>query len=108
VGAAREERTTADRRLHPEQFRGDQLLLTLAPERLEELTGVPLLGVVPWIEHGLPDEDGAGEPIRRGGRQVVSVLRYPTASNLDEFRALEQVADVVCVSLAHPRVRNRS
>jgi adenosylcobyric acid synthase len=82
------------------KFRGDEWLLAPAPERLEELTGVPLLGVVPWIEHGLPDEDGAYEPIRRGRRPVVSVLRYPTASNLDEFRALEQVADVVWVRTA--------
>jgi adenosylcobyric acid synthase len=82
------------------KFRGDVSLLTPAPARLEELTGVPLLGVVPWIEHGLPDEDGAGEPVRRGRRPVVSVIRYPTASNLDEFRALEQVADVVWVRRA--------
>src|SRR5207249_7442992 len=79
------------------KFRGDASLLAPAPARLEELTGVPLLGVVPWIEHGLPDEDGAAEPARRGRRPVVSVIRYPTASNLDEFRALEQVADVVWV-----------
>jgi adenosylcobyric acid synthase len=79
------------------KFRGDASLLTPAPEQLEELTGVPLLGVVPWIEHGLPDEDGAGNPMRRGRRTVVAVLRYPTASNLDEFRALEQVADLTWV-----------
>jgi adenosylcobyric acid synthase len=78
------------------KFRGDASLLAPAPEQLEGLTGVPLLGVVPWLEHGLPDEDGAAEPMRRG-RPVVSVVRYPTASNLDEFRALEQVADVVWV-----------
>ena len=79
------------------KFRGDASLLAPAPARLEQLTGVPLLGVVPWIEHGLPDEDGAAEQLRRGDRPVVSVIRYPTASNLDEFRALEQVADVVWV-----------
>jgi adenosylcobyric acid synthase len=79
------------------KFRGDASLLAPAPKQLEELTGVPLLGVVPWLEHGLPDEDGAGEPTRRDRRPLVSVLRYPTASNLDEFRALEQIADVVWV-----------
>ena len=79
------------------KFRGDASLLEPAPAQLEELTSVPLLGVVPWIAHGLPDEDGAGEPVRQGRRPVVSVIRYPTASNLDEFRALEQVADVVWV-----------
>jgi adenosylcobyric acid synthase len=77
------------------KFRGDERLLPPGPERLTELTGVPLLGVVPWLEHALPDEDGAAEPPRRGGRPLVAVIRYPTASNLDEFRALEEVADIV-------------
>jgi adenosylcobyric acid synthase len=77
------------------KFRGDQRLLPPGPERLEELTRVPLLGVVPWLEHALPDEDGAADPQRRGGRPLVAVIRYPTASNLDEFRVLEEVTDVV-------------
>jgi adenosylcobyric acid synthase len=75
------------------KFRGDPSLLPPGPERLEELTGVPTLGVLPWLEHGLPDEDGAASPARRSG-PCVAVIRYPTASNLDEFKLLEQVADL--------------
>jgi len=77
------------------KFRGDARLLDPAPELLRRRTGVPTLGVLPWLEHGLPDEDGAAEPAPRGGRPRVAVIRYPTASNLDEFRQLEQVADIV-------------
>jgi adenosylcobyric acid synthase len=77
------------------KFRGDASLLAPAPERLQELTGVPMLGVVPWLEHGLPDEDGAAEPLLHSELgPSVAVVRYPTASNLDEFKALEQVARV--------------
>lgn len=76
------------------KFRGDASLLPPAPERLQELTGVPTLGVLPFLEHGLPDEDGAAEPPARDGRRSVAVVRYPTASNLDEFKQLEQVADL--------------
>jgi adenosylcobyric acid synthase len=83
------------------KFRGDQRLLAPAPQRLEELTGVPLLGVVPWIDHALPDEDGAAEPRQRGTRPLISVIRYPTASNLDEFRVLEDVADVFWARRPH-------
>jgi adenosylcobyric acid synthase len=54
-----------------------------------------MLGVVPWLEHGLPDEDGAATPALTGGRPRVAVVRYPTASNLDEYRSLEQVVDLV-------------
>jgi adenosylcobyric acid synthase len=76
------------------KFRGDASLLPPAPERLEQLTGVPTLGVLPWLEHGLPDEDGAATPGAVNGAKSVAVVRYPTASNLDEFKQLEQVANV--------------
>src|SRR5206468_1122982 len=83
------------------KFRGDPSLLPPAPAQLEQLTGVPTIGVLPWLEHGLPDEDGAAQRSRPAGeRPLVAIVRYPTASNLDEFRALEQVADVVWASSA--------
>jgi adenosylcobyric acid synthase len=55
---------------------------------------VPTLGVMPWLEHDLPDEDGAAPPRPAPGKPRVAVIRYPTASNLDELKPLEQVADV--------------
>jgi adenosylcobyric acid synthase len=76
------------------KFRGDRSLLPPAPEQLEELTGVPTLGLLPFLEHGLPDEDGVAPPRRRRRRPAVAVVRYPTASNLDEFKQLEQVSDL--------------
>ena len=76
------------------KFRGDRSLLAPGPVQLEELTGVATLGVLPWLDHGLPDEDGAAPPRRQGDRCSIAVIRYPTASNLDEFKQLEQVADL--------------
>src|SRR5260370_31137196 len=76
------------------KFRGDPALLPPAPEHLEWWTGGRTLGVVPWLDHGLPDEDGAATPLDTHCRSLVAVVRYPTASNLDEFKQLEQVADV--------------
>ena len=73
------------------KFRGDATLLLPAPQQLASLTGVETLGVIPWLEHGLPDEDGAADPSSGSGFRV-AVVRYPTASNLDEFKPLEQVA----------------
>jgi adenosylcobyric acid synthase len=78
------------------KFRGDPSLLPPAPAELERVTGVPVAGVLPWIEHGLPDEDGAAQ--RVGSGPTVAVVRYPTASNLDELRAAEQVADIRFIS----------
>ncbi len=77
------------------KFRGDPDLLDGAPQRLQELTGVPLAGVVPWIRHALPDEDGVAAPLESpAGRPRVEVIAYPAASNLDEMKPLEQVADL--------------
>ncbi|MFY9265755.1 MAG: cobyric acid synthase [Solirubrobacterales bacterium] len=77
------------------RFRGDAALLAPGPRRLEELTGVPVLGVVPWLDHSLPDEDGVtarSRPPSGGPRPAVAIVRYPAASNLDEFKPLERVA----------------
>lgn len=80
------------------KFRGDPSLLEPAPAELQKRTGVATVGVVPWLDHRLPDEEG---PSRLGvtlgtGRRVALVCG-PFASNLDEFAGLQQVADVVLV-----------
>jgi adenosylcobyric acid synthase len=77
------------------RFRGDRALLEPAPAELERLTGVPTLGVLPELAHGLPDEDGAARAPLTGSRPRIAVVVYPTASNLDEYKRLQQVADVV-------------
>ena len=80
-------------------FRGDASLLDPAPSDLAARTGVPTIGVIPHLDHSLPDEDGASfEPVRRPGRRRVAVVRYPTASNLDELAGLIEVADVVATT----------
>jgi adenosylcobyric acid synthase len=76
------------------KFRGDPALLPPAPEDLGRLTGVSTLGVIPWLHHGLPDEDGAATPATSLNNFSVAVVRYPTASNLDEYKLLEQVVDL--------------
>jgi adenosylcobyric acid synthase len=82
------------------KFRGDPALLHPAPADLAARTGMRELGVMPWLAHALPDEDGAAwhtpmAMVSADPRPRVAVTRYPTASNLDELTALAQVADVV-------------
>lgn len=40
------------------KFRGDVTLLHSGIEQIEALTGVPVLGVMPWLDVDLEDEDG--------------------------------------------------
>jgi adenosylcobyric acid synthase len=77
------------------KFRGNETLLAPAPEDLERTTGMSYLGLLPFVDHGLPDEDGAAQPPGRPGSPRVAAVRYPAASNLDELKPLEQVADLV-------------
>ena len=75
------------------KFRGDPALLDPAPAELAARTGVPTVGILPWLSHGLPNEEGASRFAPNGGRRVALVCG-PYASNLDEFALLQQVADV--------------
>ena len=74
------------------KFRGDASLLAPGPEMLEGLTGVPVVGTVPMVDHGLPDEDGADPRPTSAGPLRVRVVRGPAASNLDEWWPLREVS----------------
>jgi len=68
---------------------GDATCLRPGIEELERLTGVPVLGVLPHVEHALPDEDSQDLASRERGGTVVAVLRLPHISNFTDFDALE-------------------
>ena len=86
------------------RFRGDPELLTPAPENLADRTGVPVLGVVPWIDHKLPEEDG-GPRLEAGPPDVpaVSVAAYPRAANLDDLDPLRRESGLALRWIRRPR-----
>lgn len=75
------------------RFRGDPALLEPGPEMLRARTGVPVLGVVPMVDHGLPDEDGAAPGPPSGAGRRIRIVRGPAASNLDEWWPLRDASD---------------
>lgn len=75
------------------RFLGDVALLDPAPAMLQDLTGVPVVGVLPELRHHLPDEDGARRPRAVPGGLRVRCVRGPAASNLDEWWLLQSVTD---------------
>ena len=79
------------------KFRGDVRLLQPGLDRLQELTGRPTLGVLPWADGlELDVEDSLGVGARRGpvgpphGEEAlrVSVVRLPRLSNFTDVDAL--------------------
>jgi len=74
------------------RFRGDPALLTPAIDDLERRTGIPVLGVVPWIDDlRIADEDAVAlerpEPVLDGESPDVdiAVIRFPRIANFDDF-----------------------
>ena len=74
------------------KFRGDVSLLQPGLTMLEELTGVPVLGVVPYTRVELDDEDSQAPRLQQSagtGRIDIAVIRLPHISNFTDFAPLE-------------------
>jgi adenosylcobyric acid synthase len=77
------------------KFRGDASLLEPAPTMVSERTGMQHVGVLPMLSHELPDEEGGSvRAIAPDDAPRVAIVRYPYASNLDEWHLLARAANV--------------
>jgi adenosylcobyric acid synthase len=74
------------------RLRGDAEILRPGLEELHALTGVPVLGVVPWItERLVPSEDSLDLTAASGDDAAVvdiAVVRLPRLANFDDFEWL--------------------
>lgn len=90
------------------KFRGDVALLNPGIEQIESLTGVPVLGVMPWLDVDLEDEDGValqkGKYLRTEKRDInIAVVQIPHISNFTDFNALAAQPDVRVRYVRHPQ-----
>ncbi|WP_330630397.1 cobyric acid synthase [Halocatena halophila] len=87
------------------KFRGDRSLLEPGIESFEERTGVPILGVLPYEQVGLPPEDSLSLPssatllgdddgVRPEHAVTVGVVRLPRISNFTDLTPLLQTPGV--------------
>lgn len=81
------------------KFRGDVALLYSGLQQIESLTGVPVVGVMPWLDLDLEEEDGVA--LQRGSaRQAqdrdidIAVVHLPHIANFTDFNALSAQPDV--------------
>lgn len=83
------------------KFRGDMKLLEPAIEQLEELTGLPVLGVIPYTDMRIPSEDSVSikDKTRKSKPISIAVIRLRHISNFTDFEPLEHCA---CVRYIEP------
>ncbi|SKC46477.1 cobyric acid synthase [Ohtaekwangia koreensis] len=76
------------------KFRGDTRLFDSGIKILEEITEVPVLGVVPYFDTiDIDDEDSVGLEVKNSrpavGKLNVCVIRLPRISNFTDFNVIE-------------------
>lgn len=78
------------------KFRGDPALFSSGVRILEEITGIPVLGVIPYADIQLPSEDSLSLADKRAaeGPVRIAVIRLPHISNFTDFEPLERLVPV--------------
>ncbi len=80
------------------KFRGDVEILKPGLKMLEDLTNIPVLGVVPYSDIRVEDEDSLAERFNHkqnyDAQVQIEVLYLPHVSNFTDFNVFETQADV--------------
>ncbi len=79
------------------KFRGDRKILEPGLETLEQLCGVPVAGVIPYVHVDIDDEDSLSTRFTRDtGRKDIdlAVIRLPRISNFTDFAPFERFENV--------------
>ena len=107
------------------KFRGDRALFEDGVRILEERSGLPVVGVVPYMDLALSDEDSMSERLRGRSRLSgsnakeqetygfetqsegsavfdIAVIRYPRISNFTDFDVFDAWPDMSIRYVTHP------
>lgn len=86
------------------KFRGNPAIFEQGIRMIEERTGIPVLGVVPYFDIPLPSEDSLSiaDKKTRASAIRIAVVRLPHISNFTDFELLERYAAVDYVPLDVP------
>ncbi|MEM8603751.1 MAG: cobyric acid synthase CobQ [Cyanobacteria bacterium P01_H01_bin.121] len=80
------------------KFRGQRSILDPGIEWLEQRTGIPVLGVIPWMNELFPSEDSLDLLERRSQKRntdmTIAIVCLPHISNFTDFDPLESEPSV--------------
>ncbi|MGN0335553.1 MAG: cobyric acid synthase [Lachnospiraceae bacterium] len=79
------------------KFRGDKSILEPGVAMIEERSGIPVVGVTPYMELQVDDEDSLSSRLETSGEVKlidIAVIRLPRISNFTDFNAFEMVEGV--------------
>lgn len=90
------------------KFRGDPSLLDSGIKKIEEKTGIPVVGVIPYINDlKLEDEDSLSERFEKEPDEKalikIAVIRLPRISNFSDLDPFEQNKDVSVFYTTSPK-----
>ncbi len=88
------------------KFRGDKTILDPGVEMLEERSKIPVVGVTPYLDIQVEDEDSLTERFDRkqeAGVIDIAVIRTPRISNFTDFNPFESIQGVSLRYVKHPR-----
>lgn len=79
------------------KFRGDETILAPGLKTLEDMTGKPVVGVVPYLDVDIDDEDSLTERFTAKNQPALIdlvVIRTPRISNFTDFSVFESIEGV--------------
>ena len=87
------------------KFRGDVGILKPGLTMMEELGGIPVVGVVPMLKVDVDDEDSLSDRFQqynKDGLVDIAVIRLPHIANFTDFNRLQQTKEVNLYYVDHP------
>ena len=87
------------------KFRGDKTILDPGIDMLAERGGIPVVGVAPYLDVEIEDEDSLTERFygqKECARVDIAVIRTPRISNFTDFMLLENLNGVSLRYVDHP------
>lgn len=87
------------------KFRGDKTILDPGVQMLEEKAQIPVVGVAPYLDIQVEDEDSLTERFDRKTKADlldIAVIRLPRISNFTDFNPLESIEGLSLRYVKHP------